>query len=82
MCIQLPPFICAILPSNCLHDESRTRGPTYVCRRYCKMHSREMQSRIFSDFFSFKDEEIRVVRPDIKLNAEVVYIETNIIISR
>ena len=41
VCTQLPPFICAILPSNCLHDESRSRRSTYVCRRYCKVHSRE-----------------------------------------
>lgn len=65
VCIQLPPFICAILPSNCLHVVAGW------LRIYVgvigKVHSRE--SRTFGDLFSFKDEKIRTVRPDIKLNA-------------
>lgn len=30
VCIQLPPFICAILPSNCLHDVVAGRLRVYV----------------------------------------------------
>jgi len=43
-----PPFICAILPSNCLHDE-----PMLL------QDATRLEGATFGDLRAFEDEEIR-----------------------